>query len=520
MPRRPLVFLFAIIAFTSSTVYGGWHDDLDRLFEAESPEIAEEYVDSILSAGIGWKEIAARIDSLDFPESPAGALILNNVLCLDSLERPYLIYVPPDYDPAIATPLLVVLHGGVSRANLIADTKKYVETHPFSLMAQDNGWMALYPFGQAGATWFDKVGMANIKNLVRIVKSRYNIDDDRVWMGGFSDGASASFGQAMLDPTDYGAFVALNGHMGVVSQDGGIPTFPVNFTNTSIYAVTTFRDALYPSSQMRKGIAMARNAGADIFYKERDGVHDFDYAVEELPLIADYLNRHPRDPYPPEIVWETTDRRFGRCFWLEIDSVSGDNPAKWHKEYNAEIIDSSITIGFYPDDTFSGSGVLVGGIAGEEYLAGYIGLRQDDVIMEGNSIKIGEMSDLNAFKRTLRYGDQVTIRVIREGKKVDLRGFLPAPRTINLINKFEIPSALVKASYYGNTVEIESSRLKSLRILISPDMFNIEENLVVIVDGEVVYDEAIRPDPGFMLRNFWENLDRKLLYISEVEISL
>lgn len=521
MGKHLVLLITAIITFSTPYIYADWREDLDSLFITDSPELAGKYIENILGAGVAWDGIISRIDSLIFPEKPSGVLILDHVLCRDSVERPYLVYVPPNYDSRLPTPLLVVLHGGVARAELIDDPKKYAETHPFSLMAQENGWLVLYPFGQSGATWFDEVGMANIKNQVRIVKSRYNVDDDRVWMGGFSNGASASFAYAMLDQSDYGAFVALNGHMGVASQDGGTSTFPTNFFSSPVYAVATFRDALYPSSQMRKGIEMARKAGADIFYKERDGVHDFDYAEEGLPLIADYLNRHPRDPHPPKIVWESTDRRFGRCFWLAIDSVSGDQPqAEWHKSYNVEIIDSSITIGFYPDETSSGPGVLVGGIAGEEYLAGKMGLSPGDIIMAGNGIAIDKTGNLNTFKSALHYGDIVEIDVIRNGKKTELRGDLPDPRVGPLLMYHDVSSALVRAIFYGNTVEIESSRLKSFRILISPDMFNIDQNLRVIVDGRVVYDKQIVPNPEFMLWNFWENLDRRLLYIFEIGISL
>ncbi|MEE9554466.1 MAG: PDZ domain-containing protein [candidate division Zixibacteria bacterium] len=324
----------------------------------------------------------------------------------------------------------------------------------------------------------------------------------------------------MLDPTDYGAFIALNGHMGVASQDGGIPTFPVNFFNSPVYAVTTFRDALYPSSQMRKGIEMANKAGGRVFYRERDGVHNFDYAEEELPLIADFLNNHPRDPLPSKIIWESSDRRFGQCFWLAIDGVSEDQPTRWHKRYNAEIIDSSITIGFFPDDTFAGPGVLAGGIAGEEYLAGKMGLLPGDIIVGGNRIEIEKIGDINAFKSTIRYGDPVTIVVMRDDKKIELRDSLPEPRTTPLLKYADNSSAIARATFYGNIVEIESSRLRSFRILINPDMFNIEQNLKVIVDGDIVYDKPIEPDPKFMLWNFWENLDRGLLYISEIEISL
>ncbi len=82
-----------------------------------------------------------------------------------------------------------------------------------------------------------------------------------MWLGGFSDGASAAFLYGMVAPNDYAAFVALNGHMGVGSLDGNLPTYAPNLANTPVYAVTTFDDPLYPARVMRRTIEMAREAG-------------------------------------------------------------------------------------------------------------------------------------------------------------------------------------------------------------------------------------------------------------------
>ncbi|MEE9554465.1 MAG: PHB depolymerase family esterase [candidate division Zixibacteria bacterium] len=204
MLTRIFFLIAAIIIFNERGLSAGWRSDLDSLFVADSPESAGKYIENILGAGVGWDEITSGIDSLAFSEKPSGALILNLVLCRDSVERPYIVYVPPNYDPGLPTPLLVVLHGGAAGAKITEDPKKYAESHPFSLMAQENGWLALYPFGQSGATWFDDVGMANIKNLIRIIKSEYNVDDNRVWMGGFSDGGSAASGTPCLIPPTMG----------------------------------------------------------------------------------------------------------------------------------------------------------------------------------------------------------------------------------------------------------------------------------------------------------------------------
>jgi pimeloyl-ACP methyl ester carboxylesterase len=502
-----------------SSVHADWKKDLDKLIVTDKAEDADRIIRSIIAECDDVGKIESRIDSLSFKETAKDTLIIRKTHCIDDVDRPYAVYIPPTYDKRTATPLIVVLHGGVGQRAIPEESKEYAKNHPFTSMARENGWLALYPFGQAGATWWDVVGMANIRNLVRVVKSEYNVDDDRVWMGGFSDGASASFSHAMLAPTDFGAFVALNGFMGVASHEG-LPTYPVNLFNSPIYAVNSTRDQLFPSNQMRKSIELAIDAGARIFFREREGTHRFDYAEEELPLITEFLMRHPRAPFPEKITWESSIWDFGQCRWLAIDSVADKRPRRWHRKYNGEIVDSTKSIGIYVDDSSSGKGVMVAGIAFGDNLGGRAGLKKGDIIVACNGDEIDDFADLSASTSALRYGDPVTIRVKRGNELLDLQGSLPEPRTYRIFNEIGIPSALIKAEFSGNVVNIQSSRLKAFRILIHPDMFNVRQKIKIVVDGEVVFDELVAADPGFLLKNYWENLDRKLLYVAEVKINL
>jgi len=40
------------------------------------------------------------------------------------------------------------------------------------------------------------------------------------------------------------------------------------------------------------------------------------------------------------------------------------------------------------------------------------------------------------------------------------------------------------------------------------------------VNGETVFDGRVTPDVGFLLRNFLETRDRRLLYVAEIPVSV
>jgi dienelactone hydrolase len=524
--RRPLcaavlsILLLALLAPAAPGAARDWRQALDELLAAPAGTAVEPLVSEIVKAAPDWKDVAARIEALEFPvPGERGVPVIRTVTVADSLTLPWALVLPPGYDPAVPTPLLVVLHGGVSRAHPEEDPAAYIADDPFAALAAREGWIALYPFGQVGATWWDEPGMANIRGLVRAVKRECNVDDDRVWMAGFSDGASAAFLHAMVAPSDYAAFVALNGHMGVGSLDGNLPTYAPNLANTPVYAVTTFDDPLYPSRIMRRTIEMGREAGADILYRELPGMHDLDYLDEEIARIASYLERHRRDPFPTRITWETARPEYGACRWLSIDGITTGEPETWHRDFNVALPDETVTIGFFPDETYKGEGVLVGGLPEGDTAARAMRLAVGDVIVGAGDLPVKTMDDIYEYKSTLRRGGPVSLTVLRGDKRLILEGRLPEPGAYNCFKR-ELPSALARVSLSANRVDVEASRVGAFRVLVHPDMFRLDGNVVVTVNGKTVRDAPVTPDVGFLLRNFIENRDRRLLYVAEIPVTL
>jgi predicted esterase len=507
--------LIVLLSLATAAV-AGWTEDLDALLDAAPGPVRDDLLTRVLEAKPEWEAVVTHIRSRTFPAAKGGETLAKTVKGLDGVDRPYAIHVPSNYDPARPTPLLVVLHGGVSRPNLIEDPVAMAKEHRFHAVAERRGWLSVYPLGQGGATWWDEVGMTNIRTIIRATKRAYNVDDDRVWMEGFSDGGSAGLLHAMTVPTDYAGFVSLNGHMGTGSLIGELPIYAPNMANTPIYAVTTDDDELFPSRTMGPSIEMAREAGAEILYRQFEGRHRFTYADVEIPRIVRWLERHPRDPFPTRIVWETGGRAFGLCRWFAIDEVNDAEPADWHTDHNAILLDDRVSVGFYHDDTFEGPGMKVARVV-EDSFAERVGLLAGDILIEANGTEIKTIEDLNGVKAGLRRGDELTIKVRRGEKEVTLSGKLPDAQRYFLFKRTR-PSAKAWVSFSANRVDVEASRVGKFRVLIHPDLFRLERNVVVRVNGKTVHDWRVEPDLTFLLKNYLENRDRVLLYVAELEL--
>src|SRR5262249_40612777 len=142
---------------------------------------------------------------------------------------------PKKYDPAQKYPLFVSLHGGVSRRELLPDGIVDQMRHGLDEDADKYSLMVLMPLGEKGATWFDRVGMANVLSQVAAVKRHYNVDENRVLLGGFSDGASGSFIMGLFHPTPWAGFLALSGSVAVANL-APLDAFPANLVSRPIHS--------------------------------------------------------------------------------------------------------------------------------------------------------------------------------------------------------------------------------------------------------------------------------------------
>ncbi|MBN2081340.1 PDZ domain-containing protein [bacterium] len=521
MARYVLMVAILVVAL-AGTIAPGWAADwqaqVDELLAMGAGSERDALVDEIATSGANWQDVAAYIQEIEFPAIAGGEAYLRENLCLDDVTRPWVLYVPTGYDPAEPTPLLVALHGGVSRPEIRAEPLEEVRDSGYTAFAGEHGMLMAFPFGQEGASWWDEVGMTNIRDIIRAVKTECNVNDDRVYMLGFSDGGSAGFGHAMLVPSDYAAFFALNGHMGVYSLDGDLPTYAPNMANTPVYAITTFDDELYPSNRMRPTIELALAAGADITYYEHEGQHDLTYGDVEFPKIAAFMDRHPREPLPARLTWETARPEYGLCRWFSIDQMAIREAADWHRDYNTVLVDETITVGFVPADGYAGEGILVGSVV-DDSAADDIGLLAGDIIVRAGDCEIIDGDDLWKYKQTLQRGDYIELEVQRDDTLVPLSGHLPDISGY-LLFKRELPSARANLQFSANRIEIQGSRLSAFSVRVHPQMIDLTHNLVINVDGECVYDAVVEPDLAYMLGNFLASRDRKLLYVAEVQVVL
>lgn len=540
MLKKLLSYSFGIFVVPFFILAGGLPEQISSLIRTADEVQQEKLIAQIIKEKPSGDSLIALLRDIRFKSTVEKGIQIDTNLCIDGIKRPYYLYIPPQYDHTKRTPLLVYLHGGVSRKDLIEDYEKDIKDLPFTKMAQENGYIMLFPLGQYGATWWDSVGVSNVLQQIRNTKKYFNIDDNRVFMTGFSDGGSGSFLFAMCYPTDFAAFLALNGHPGVGSEVGEIQTYFVNLFNRPVYVVNTDEDRLYPAEEIRAIMELAHSADARVFYRIYTGIgHDFDYADEEMPLMVKFMHCHART-LNPVIKWESAYPGL-RCSWLSIDSITTDGHAEWYKDDNMELVDDRVMFGFYPDDDFdgidlnlidqyvlsnhfpdgayAGPGVRIDKIVGDSTFCGLAGMQEGDIIIKLDDTSVNTLDDVNRFKEGKKCGDTAEVVALRDGKILEIKGRFPDPRKYDLFTRGK-PSARIEGYFSGNTFSFKTSQVGVFSIYIHPDMVQLDQNIVVKVNGKKIFDEKVTASPEFILRNFLENRDRELLYINKITLRL
>jgi predicted esterase len=340
----------------------------------------------------------------------------------DGLEYRYVLIVPEDYDPERRYPVAFYLHGGVGRPDPGPGGAWWRNYD----VVTGHDRIAVLPLSWPQSLWWQRSQVENLHAILSAVKRTYNVDENRVYAFGQSDGGTGTYFLAFRDITPWAAFLPFIGHPAVLMspQNGADGLMHLgNLTNRPLFIVNGETDPLYPVRSVAPFLAAFERAGVDFTFTAKDAGHTTRWWPEEEEHIERFIAEHARDPHPARITWatETTDR-YNRAHWVVIDEIG---PA--------------------PVD------------AGHE----------------------------------------------------DLAGLTADPR-----------AAVVRAARDGNEVTIEAYHVRRLTLLVSPDAFDLGRPIRVEVNGSVVFDRRVEPDPRVLRKWAEVDEDRTMLYAAEITIRL
>lgn len=260
----------------------------------------------------------------------------------DSLSTAYFVSLPENYNPKKKYPLLFFLHGAVQSNGFV----EYVDegilegwNRFYTKYASQYGVIMVYLQGSRKYNWMaPDDGFFMVPTVVKEIKRSINVDDNKVFITGHSNGATGSFSYLMKQQSPFAGFYGFNTQPKV--RTGG--TFLKNIANRSYFNVSTDEDYYFPPNANDTLNVIMKMLNADYQDHRFNGFpHWFPQFDESEPVYRDLfldISKRSRNPYHPDIYWECDDVKYGRADWIQINKLdTAAIPAEWHKQINFNI---------------------------------------------------------------------------------------------------------------------------------------------------------------------------------------
>jgi poly(hydroxyalkanoate) depolymerase family esterase len=266
-------------------------------------------------------------------------LALSMSACIDNIKRGYLTvnanedgytydyYVPGSYSSKTVVPLFVVLHGGTQTAEDMANMTQ------MNALADEYNFIVLYPEQSTFANayrywnWFMAANQIResgepkvIAEMILSIKQDYQIDDEKVFIAGFSAGACMALTMGILYP-DLIKGVALASGLGyATASDGGNAYQAMNgtlpdFKNTAEMALDNM-----PVEYRHPVKVLVFHGDADT----RVDVVNAQYIIDQISylndLIDDGVENESFDHHPDSVLEATNDHEVAYSVATYLDA--------------------------------------------------------------------------------------------------------------------------------------------------------------------------------------------------------
>ncbi len=517
------ILLAAIFVVTLSGAGAGGDDAkldalMEKFFAAEGGDEVKSAIKAIMAGGFKAADIEKKLEKgREYSDdAPTGWKVYQNK-CTDGRSRNYHLYIPEDYDPKKKYPVFYDLHGGVSGGpfSIQRITPRRTLWGP---IAKKNSYIFLIPHGDGQAIWWSKLGTDNIIEQLDYVKRNYNVDENKVFLTGFSDGSSGCYWVSLHRPTYFAGLIPLSGAIGV-SKHGPYQCYPRNMLNRPLHATNGGQDGLYPSKGVKPTINILKKFGVDIDWTDYpDAGHDMSYFKVEKPRVVRFMKKTVRDPNRKHVVLETASLDVGRCDWVRIDEIKDVGNNEKFKDFNLWSSPGRVRVGVVIDQQFAGPGVRINQVQSGS-VAAKMGIQSGDVITEIDGGKIADFSALRAVLGKKTYGDKIKIKIKRGNRSKNMKGRFPKFKKEKYFRRTK-PSGIVDATVKGNTVTVKVKNVAKYTLFIRRGMFNLDAPIVVRTNGGETFNAKVQPDVEFMLKQAAQDNDRAMVYISKIEIKV
>jgi predicted esterase len=311
-PNRTLVLVafLLVLAPAAALARGGrynprMHKPEFRFVDSTDEEEAEELLEKLLRTYKDERKAARLVKLLKKGRPFAGGLAKSDTVdwpCADGLTRQFTYYLPSRYSPKRPCGVLVFLHGAIRQPPPGGGAH---EAKTFGRAVDDLDFITIGPSTYEGHEWGEPAVRQMVHEALDHVKQRFNVDEDRVYLAGDSDGGRGTYAIPETEATFYAAAIP------VIGSPGGVTRF-VNLRNLPWFAINGENDSIFKIDNVRAAVENMRKMGFDLTWKlVEGGQHDPFFFVKYEKEVCEFIRKHVRDPLPPIVDWQVDPEKTG-----------------------------------------------------------------------------------------------------------------------------------------------------------------------------------------------------------------
>tara|TARA_B100001146_G_C16157803_1_gene424261 strand:+ start:158 stop:1414 length:1257 start_codon:yes stop_codon:yes gene_type:complete len=386
--------------------------------------------------------------------------------------------------------------------------------------------LVVFPVSWPESIWWQDSQIENLTGMLNDLKRVYNVDENRVYLLGMSDGATGAFYQAFKATTPWAAFLPFHGHAGVLANpnsdvDGEMHV--ANLQNKPFLIVNGGQDRLYPLEAVGPFIKLFEGANVEIDFRGLPQAgHNMDWWPDLSASIDSFIFRTARQSLPDRLTWESENtEEFNRAHWLvikELGSAEGESQLERFNTLTRRVPDAQLGISTV-GELVDGSGLQLFDI-GDDSIVSLAGIRPDDIVVEVAGQAISTPDSLRQALLNFAPGGELPISVRRGVELLDLTLRYPMTFFTQTRSAFrhDQSSGRVELRREGNTVVAKTQGVRQFNLLLSPDQFDLSQPVRVVTNGVVSHDALVVPDVETLLRWASVDQDQSLLFGVELEI--
>jgi hypothetical protein len=294
-----------------------------RYVDEEDAAVAAKLLDPLLKKYAGPAKCAELVKLLRKRPYPANLKDTQTLdwACPDGKTRQFTYILPKKYAPANPCGVLVFLHGAIRQP---APGGGAGEAAQIALPAvRDLDLIVVGPSTYEGVEWGAPGPRALVHHAIDFVKRNFNVDENRVYVAGDSDGGRGTY---RIVETEAGALAAA---IPVIGSPGGVTRF-LNFRNLPWFAINGEADSIFDVAHVREAVDGMKASGIDLTWKlVEKGAHDPFFFVKFKDEVQAFLKAHVREAFPKKVEWaldpsatDPVETGLADTFrWIRIDAA-------------------------------------------------------------------------------------------------------------------------------------------------------------------------------------------------------